>query len=299
MKKNILIKTFTALVLVVSAAGIANAADPAGAKTLADAPGSPSDYVWILVSVFLVFFMQAGFALVESGFCRAKNVINLLMKNLVDFAVGSIGYFLIGFAFMFGDDVGGIIGSSGWLLLGDSFDVGTYLLFMFQVVFVGTAATIVSGAVAERMKFQHYIVVSAIVSAFIYPIYGHWVWGSGWLASLPFGNGFVDFAGSGVVHLIGGTVGLAGAMVLGPRFGKYGKDGKPKAIPGHSMALAALGVFILWFGWFGFNSGSTFSAHELRISVIAVNTNMAAVTGAIGALASIWIKTKKATQEWL
>jgi Amt family ammonium transporter len=166
-------------------------------------------------------------------------------------------------------------------------------MFFWQLVFAGTAATIVSGAVAERLKFPAYLIYSVVVSALIYPLYGHWVWGGGWLSKLPFGAGHVDFAGSGVVHTIGGFVGLAGALVLGPRFGKYGKDGKPRAIPGHSITLAALGTFILWFGWFGFNPGSTFSAHQLRIAVVAVNTNLAAAAGAAVALLLVFFKTKK------
>ncbi|MFQ5456210.1 MAG: ammonium transporter [Nitrospirota bacterium] len=268
--------------------------DPSGASTLKSNPGAPVDYVWVLVCAFLVFLMQAGFAMVEAGFCRVKNATNLMAKNLMDFCVGSIAYLILGFALMFGDDIAGIFGSTGWFLAGNDYDVGRYLLFIFQLVFAATAATIVSGAVAERIKFNAYFVYSIALTAIIYPIYGHWVWGGGWLSSLPFGMGHLDFAGSGVVHLVGGGVGLAGAIVLGPRFGKYGPDGSPRAIPGHSIVIAALGTFLLWFGWFGFNPGSTLSAHELRIAVIAVNTNMAAAAGAISALIIIWIKTKKA-----
>ncbi len=199
----------------------------------------------------------------------------------------------VGFALMFGVYKWGLLGTTGWFLHGGDYDVGRYLLFMFQVVFAATAATIVSGAVAERLKFRGYLMYSLVISALIYPIYGHWVWGGGWLSTLPFGLGHLDFAGSGVVHTIGGMVGLAGAIVLGPRFGKYAKNGTPRAIPGHSLTLAALGLFILWFGWFGFNAGSTLSAHELRIAVVAVNTNLAAAAGALFALITIWIKTKK------
>jgi Amt family ammonium transporter len=210
----------------------------------------------------------------------------------MDFAMTSVAYMVVGFALMFGASKGGFLGTSGWFLTGGSYDVGTYLLFMFQVVFAGTAATIVSGAVAERIKWKAYLVYSLVVGALIYPIYGHWVWGGGWLANLPFGVGHVDFAGSGVVHVIGGTVGLAGAMILGPRFGKY-VNGKARGIPGHSLTLAALGGFILWFGWFGFNPGSTLSAHELRISVIAVNTSMAAAAGSLVAMVLSWRISKK------
>ncbi len=268
-------------------------ADPTGAVTLRANPQAPVDYVWILVAAFLVFFMQAGFAMLEAGFCRAKNAVNLMMKNLMDFSMGSLAFMAVGFALMFGADKWGLFGTTGWFLHGADYDVGRYLLYMFQVVFAATAATIVSGAVAERLKFKGYLIYSLFVSALIYPIYGHWVWGGGWLSHLPFGLGHLDFAGSGVVHIVGGMVGLAGAVVLGPRFGKYTKDGTPRAIPGHSLTLAALGLFILWFGWFGFNSGSTLSAHELRISVVAVNTNLAAAAGALFALIVIYIKTKK------
>ncbi|MCG8430637.1 MAG: ammonium transporter [Candidatus Omnitrophica bacterium] len=269
------------------------AGDPTGATTLAENPQSPVDYVWVLVCGFLVFFMQAGFAMVEAGFCRAKNATNLMAKNGLDFAMASLAFFVVGYGLMMGDDAGGLFGTSGFFLKGDNYDVGNYLSFFWQLMFAGTAATIVSGAVAERLKFKAYFAYSLLLTALIYPIYGHWVWGGGWLSSIPFGLGHIDFAGSGVVHAIGGFVGLAGAIVLGPRFGKFGKDGKPKALPGHSITLAALGTFILWFGWFGFNPGSTFSAHELRIAVIAVNTNLAAAAGAIAAILIVYAKTGK------
>lgn len=286
-------KLLLPLMLMLLLPALAFGADPTGAVTLQENPGYPVDYVWVLVCAFLVFFMQAGFAMVEAGFCRAKNVTNLMMKNLMDMAMGSLAFFAIGFAIMFGADKAGLFGTSGWFLGGSAYDVDQVKLFMFQLVFAATAATIVSGAVAERLKFSSYLIYSVVVCAVIYPIYGHWVWGGGWLSSLPFGLGHLDFAGSGVVHLIGGGVGLAGAIALGPRFGKFGPDKKPKAIPGHSMSLAALGTFILWFGWFGFNPGSTLSAHELRISVIAVNTNMAAAAGALAAMIVMYTKTKK------
>ncbi len=272
---------------------VALAADATGAETLAAQPGIPVDYVWILICGFLVFFMQAGFATVEAGFCRSKNTTNLLSKNLIDFVVASLVFFAVGYGFLKGKDVGGFIGSGHWFLHGASYDVGTYLDFFWQLVFCGTAATIVSGAVAERLKFSAYLVYTFFVSLFVYPVYAHWVWGGGWLSQLPFGVGHVDFAGSGVVHAIGGFIGLAGAMVLGPRFGKYSRDGKPQAIPGHNMSLAALGTFILWFGWFGFNAGSTFSAHHLRTAVVAVNTNLAAAAGALTTLLIMYAKTRK------
>ncbi len=268
----------------------AYAGDPTGAETLKKDAGAPVDYVWVLVCAFLVFFMQAGFAFVESGFCRAKNAVNLMMKNLMDFVMGSLAFWAVGYALMMGNDWHGILGTTGWFLHGDAYDVHTYLIWMFEVVFAATAATIVSGGVAERIKFPVYLFYSILVSLVIYPIYGHWVWGGGWLSKLPFGIGAVDFAGSGVVHAIGGTIALVGAMMLGPRIGKYDEKGNVKPILGHSMTMAALGVFILWFGWFGFNPGSTLSAHELRISVIAVNTNLAAAAAALSAL--IFMKLK-------
>lgn len=267
--------------------------DSSGAATIKKDPGIALTFVWVLVSGFLVMFMQAGFAMVETGFCRAKNAANLMAKNLIDFVIGSLAFFVIGYTLLKGTDVGGIFGSGPFMLLGDQYDVNKYLDFFWQLVFCATAATIVSGAVAERLKFPAYLVYSLIVSLIVYPLYGHWVWGGGWLSKLPFGMGHLDFAGSGVVHTVGGMFGLAGAIVLGPRFGKFNKNGKPNAIPGHSITLAALGTFILWFGWFGFNPGSTFNANHLRISVIAVNTNMAAAAGGLVALLIVYAKTKK------
>jgi Amt family ammonium transporter len=253
------------------------------------------DYVWTLVAAALVFFMQAGFALVEAGFTRAKNAVNIMMKNLMDFAVGSIVYWAIGFGLMFGATTTGWFGTSGFFL--SDFSVGgdpwVLAFWMFQVVFAATAATIVSGAMAERTKFSGYLLYSAVISAFIYPVFGSWAWGSllngsGWLEGL----GFIDFAGSTVVHSIGGWAALAGAIVLGPRIGKYSKDGKVKAIPGHNIPLAALGVFILWLGWFGFNPGST-TAGNKDIAMIFVNTNLAAAAGAVIAMITSWMIFKK------
>ena len=278
--KKLLVQAATILLVT----SISFAADPTGAITLKHNPKSPVDYIWILICSFLVFFMQAGFAFVEAGFCRAKNVTNLMMKNLMDFVMGSLAFFAIGYALMMGKDWHRLIGITGWFLYGSSYDVHEYLIWMFEVVFAATAATIVSGGVAERIKFGVYLFYSAVISAIIYPIYGHWAWGDGWLSKLPFGVGAVDFAGSGVVHAIGGTIALVGAMMLGPRIGRYDIKGNSKPIIGHSISMAVLGVFILWFGWFGFNSGSTLSAHELRISIIAVNTNLAAAAGALAAL---------------
>jgi len=289
VKKGGVILVITLLIFLMTQQ-VALAADPTGVGGTADAT---INYVWILVCAFLVMFMQPGFAILEAGFCRAKNVTNLITKNLMDFVIGSIAFFLIGYAIMMGNDWHGLWGTQGWFMLGDYYDTDTYLNMFWMLVFCATAATIVAGAVAERLKFKAYLIYSVVVSAIIYPIYGHWVWGGGWLSQLPFGMGALDFAGSGVVHAIGGFVGLAGALVLGPRFGRYDRDGKPRAIPGHSIALAGLGVFILWFGWFGFNPGSTYDAHHLRISVVAVNTNLAAAAGGLMALLIAHWKTKR------
>ncbi len=254
-----------------------------------------ADYVWTMVAAALVFFMQPGFALVECGFTRAKNAVNIIMKNLLDFSMGSIFYWAIGFGLMFGVTQTGWFGTSCFFLSDFSPGKDPWVLafWMFQVVFAATAATIVSGAMAERTKFIGYLIYSAAICGFIYPIFGSWAWGSlyqgnGWLENL----GFIDFAGSTVVHSIGGWTSLAGAIVLGPRIGKYSKEGKVQPIPGHNIPLAALGVFILWFGWFGFNPGSTTAANK-DIAMIFVNTNLAAAAGAILAMITAWIKFKK------
>ena len=248
--------------------------------------------VWTCVAAFLVFFMQAGFAMVEAGFTRAKNAVNILMKNLMDFSIGTIAFFVVGFGLMFGA-TNGVFGTTDFAIAnivksGDG-SHWNYTFLIFQTVFAGTAATIVSGAMAGRTKFKSYLVYSVFICAFIYPIFGSWAWGSllngnGWLENL----GFCDFAGSTVVHSVGGWLALAGAIVLGPRLGKYGPDGKPKAILGHNITLAALGVFILWFGWFGFNPGST-TLGDGEIGRVAVTTNLAAAAGAIVAMIVSWI----------
>ena len=250
--------------------------------------------VWTCIAAFLVFFMQAGFAMVEAGFTQAKNAVNILMKNLMDFSIGTIAFFLVGFGLMFGA-TNGFFGTTDFAIknvLGDGAH-WNYTFLIFQTVFAGTAATIVSGAMAGRTKFKSYLVYSVFICAFIYPIFGSWAWGSllngnGWLEKL----GFCDFAGSSVVHSVGGWLALSGAIMLGPRFGKYGPDRKPKAILGHSIPLAALGVFILWFGWFGFNPGST-TVGNGEIGRVAVTTNLAAAAGAVMAMIISWLKGKK------
>ena len=253
---------------------------------------SSVDTLWTLLGTVLVFFMQAGFAMVETGFTRAKNAANIIMKNLMDFVLGSLGFFLIGYSIMFGDDIAGIIGTPALFMEGlDSTIPGT-VHFMFQNVFAATAATIVSGAVAERTKFSSYLVYSFIISLLIYPISGHWIWGGGWLAQM----GFIDFAGSTAVHMVGGVAALVGAAVVGPRIGKY-KDGKAQVIPGHNLTIGALGVFILWFAWFGFNGASTVAATGdetlALIGTIFLNTNLSAVTATLVTLLFTWAKYGK------
>lgn len=256
------------------------------------------DTVWVLVTAFLVFFMNAGFALVESGFCRAKNCVNILAKNYVVFAVSSIAFWLVGFGLMFGNGNPfiGLTGFASSLINESSFFssldwtvVPMAAKFFFQLVFAGTAATIVSGAVAERIKFPAFILFSAMMTAFLYPVAGHWIWGGGFLSAL----GFHDFAGSTVVHSIGGWAALTGAMILGPRIGRFSAAGKPTLIRGHNMTGATLGGLILWLGWFGFNPGSTMAADGRAIAHIALTTNLAAAAGTLTALCASWIIQKK------
>jgi len=247
---------------------------------------------WTMVAASLVFFMQAGFAMVEAGFTRSKNAGNIVLKNLMDFVVASLAFWVLGFGLMFGPDAGGLIGlggfgspESGFAHLGLAIP---FLVFLwFQTTFAGTAATIVSGAMAERTKFSAYLIFSTAITLLVYPMVGHWIWGGGWLAQL----GFVDFAGSTVVHSVGAWAALAGLLLLGPRIGRFDKQGQPRKITGHNLVLAALGVFILWFGWFGFNPGSTLAATDLSIGRIAVTTNLAAAAGALAALLSAYVRT--------
>ena len=249
---------------------------------------SAIDTSWTLLGAALVFFMQAGFAMVETGFTRSKNAGNIIMKNLMDFSLGTPIYWLIGFGIMFGG-TSALIGGFDFMTNGGE---GGFTTLIFQTVFCATAATIVSGAMAERTKFSSYCIYSMVISAVIYPISGHWVWGGGWLAQL----GFHDFAGSTAVHMVGGVAALVGAAFLGPRIGKYDKNGKPKAIPGHSLTLGALGVFILWFCWFGFNGASTVAmtngAYESAASGY-VTTNMAAAVATVTVMCITWIRYGK------
>ena len=250
------------------------------------------DFVWTLVAAVLVFLMQAGFALVETGFTRSKNAVNIIMKNFMDVSAGVLVFFVIGFGLMFGTSATGWFGTDGFFLAGIE-DPWSFAFFVFQAVFAATAATIVSGAVAERTKFTGYLVFSILITGVIYPVFGSWAWGSlyngdGWLEGL----GFIDFAGSTVVHSIGGWAALAGAIVVGPRADKYDAEGKPRHLAGHSMPLAGLGGFILWFGWFGFNAGST-TAGTTDIALIALNTFLAAGAGAVAAMLVTWIRSGK------
>lgn len=254
-----------------------------------------ADTLWVVLAAVLVFFMNLGFAAVETGFARSKNTVNILSKNFIVFAVSSLGFMLLGWGLMFGGD-NPLIGTQNLFILGDSnldfykdtltSSVPFWGKFFFQLVFCGTAATIVSGAVAERVKYISFIVFSFVLTLAIYPIVGHWIWGGGWLANL----GFLDFAGDTVVHSVGGWAALTGAIILGPRYGKYDKNGKPKAIPGHSMALAVIGLFVLWLGWFGFNPGSTMSfQNPADVVHILVATNTAAVAAVLTSTATSWI----------
>jgi Amt family ammonium transporter len=265
------------------------AADEAGESVVDSVTSQISglDTVWVLLAAFLVFFMQAGFGMVEAGFIRAKNACNILTKNFLDYCVASIVFFLVGYAFMFGKN-SSIIGWTGFGMEGAYNPAGNipiWAFWLFQAAFCGAAATIVAGAMAERMKFHAYLLYTIVISALVYPIIGHWVWSeAGWLYKL----GFMDFAGSTVVHATGGWAAFIGAVLLGPRLGKY--NGQTKAIAGHSIPLAALGVFILWFGWFGFNPGSSLGVEgqESLIGLVAINTNLAAAAGAIMAMVTVW-----------
>jgi Amt family ammonium transporter len=277
--------------------------------------------VWTLIAGFMVMFMQAGFALVETGFTQKKNVAHTMGMNFMVYAVGMIGFWICGFAFMFGGGLNaatlggapgvipheyiihmfgkdfGIVGSVGFFLNSKVYDVGVFTLFLFQMVFMDTTATIPTGSMAERWSFKSFLIFGFFISMFVYPIFGNWVWGGGWLSQLGvnfgLGHGDVDFAGSSVVHMVGGMAALAGAIVIGPRVGKYGKNGEVNTIPGHNIPMAILGTFILAFGWFGFNPGSTLAGTDMRISVVAVNTMLASAAGALSALAFMYMKGQK------
>jgi Amt family ammonium transporter len=282
--------------------------------------------VWTLLCGFLVMFMQAGFALVETGLTRAKNVAHTMGMNFMVYAIGMIGYWVCGYALQMGG-VGtlatlggtaplnheftvtlfgksfGLFGLKGFFLSGDTYDVGVFTLFLFQMVFMDTAATIPTGAMAERWKFSAFVIFGFFMAMIVYPLFANWVWGAGWLSQLGanfgLGHGHVDFAGSSVVHMVGGVAALAGAIVIGPRIGKYTKDGEPIAIPGHHIPMALAGTFILAFGWFGFNPGSTLAGGDLRIAVVAVNTMLAGAAGALSAMVYVWRRFGKPDPTWM
>ncbi|MBO05594.1 MAG: ammonium transporter [Parcubacteria group bacterium] len=259
------------------------------------------DLAWTLLCGFLVFNMRAGFAFLGAGFLQKKNTLNYLTMSFMDFCVGGLIYWAFGFALMFGgsylafglDAGNALFGYSGFFLSFGSFDYSTSKLWLFQMMFSAAACTIVAGAVAERIKFNVHVICSAALCGIMYPVYGHWVWGGGWLASLPFGSGMKDFAGSGVVHGIGGLIALVGAWMVGPRFGKYNPDGTPNMFHGHNLSFVVLGTLFLLFGWFGFNAGSTLGSTDLRVSIIASNTFLAACTGGITLMYITYYNTGK------
>lgn len=276
-----------------------------------------SNFVWVMICAFMVFFFQCGFAMVETGFCRAKNAAHTMTMNFMVFLVGAVGFFLIGFALQMGGSggvstlgsggsvlnkvlsipgLGGIIGYKGFALSG-TYDVGVYALFFFHMVFMDTTVTIPTGAMAERVKYSAVVITSFFISMFLYPLFGNWVWGGGWLSTLGktfgIGHGVVDFAGSAVVHSMGGMIALAGAIVIGPRIGKFKKDGTARAFPGHDIPMAIIGTIVLFFCWFAFNAGSTLNASDLRLSVVATNTMIAGAVGGLVAMFYMWIKYGK------
>ncbi|HBE44165.1 MAG TPA: ammonium transporter [Deltaproteobacteria bacterium] len=351
MRKRLVVLLLLVMILGLAVASLAGETDPTGAKTggatevVGASPNAPTaddlknlamneplaakladvvghnriaiNFVWTLICGFLVMFMQAGFALAETGFTRAKNAGHTMAMNFMVYGIAMLGYWICGFALqmggvggvaslaggtggldgefvihLFGKDFG-LFGTKGFFLSGVAYDAAIFALFLFQMVFMDTAATIPTGAMAERWSFKSFVIFAFFIGMFTYPMYANWVWGGGWLSQIGknfgLGHGTLDFAGSSVVHMTGGVAALAGAMVLGPRLGKYNKDGKPNAIPGHHIPMAVLGCFILAFGWFGFNAGSTLAGGDLRISVIATNTMLASASGAFFAMLYMWI----------
>ncbi len=341
-KVSLFVLTGFLLSMLIPIISYAGGADPSGAATggisdvTAAIPGKPTleevaavvghnkisiNFVWTLITGFLVMFMQAGFAMVETGMTRAKNAAHTMTMNMMIYPLGMLGFYVCGFALMFGGfgplgvlggvDVlnqefvinlfgkdFGLFGMKGFFLSGDCYDSAIFTLFLFQMVFMDTTATIPTGSMAERWKFSAFMLYGCAVGTILYPVYGNWVWGGGWLATLGknfgLGHGHVDFAGSSVVHLTGGVLALIGAAIIGPRIGKYNRDGSPNAIPGHNIPMAVIGTLILAFGWFGFNPGSTLAGTDLRIGVVAVNTMLASATGAIVSCLWMWlVRTKK------
>jgi ammonium transporter, Amt family len=319
-----------ALAVGLSSAGVS---DPTGAsyvvatgsETISDVATTAnkgyygSNFVWVMITGFMVFFFQCGFAMVETGFCRGKNAAHTMTMNFMVFLVGAIGYFLTGFAFQFGGSggaaglgtgggalnamtsipgLGGIFGHTGFMLSGNGiYDPGIYALFFFQMVFMDTTVTIPTGAIAERVKYSAVVILSLFISMFLYPFFGNWVWGGGWMATLGanfgLGHGVVDFAGSAVVHSMGGMIALAGAIVIGPRIGKFKKDGTSRPFPGHNIPMAIVGTIILFFCWFSFNAGSTLNASDFRLAIVATNTMVAGAIGGLVAMFYMWIRYGK------
>ncbi len=338
MKKSaklgaILLLLCTLAVMLVLALSPAGGSDPtgasyvatSGAETLSDVATTANkgyygaNYTWVMITGFMVFFFQCGFAMVETGFCRGKNAAHTMTMNFMVFLIGAIGYFLVGFAIQFGGsggaaglgtgggaldamlsipDFGGIMGYKGFILSGTGiYDPGIYALFFFQMVFMDTTITIPTGAIAERVKYSAVIITSLFIAMFLYPLFGNWVWGGGWLSTLGknfgLGHGVVDFAGSSVVHAMGGMLALAGAIVIGPRIGKFKKDGTARPFPGHDIPMAIIGTIILFFCWFSFNAGSTLNASDFRLAIVATNTMIAGAIGGVVAMFYMWVKYGK------
>jgi Amt family ammonium transporter len=320
-----------ALTTILAVTALASSADPTGtsyialtgSETLTDVATTANkayygaNFIWVMITGFMVFFFQCGFAMVETGFCRGKNAAHTMTMNFMVFLVGAIGYFLTGFALQFGGSggavslgsggaaldamlsipgLGGIMGYKGFML-GGTYDAGIYALFFFQMVFMDTTVTIPTGSMAERVKYSAYVIIAFFISMFLYPLFGNWVWGGGWLSTLGknfgLGHGVVDFAGSAVVHSMGGMIALAGAIVIGPRIGKFKKDGTSRAFQAHDMPMAIIGTIILFFCWFSFNAGSTLNASDFRLAVVATNTMIAGAVGGLVAMFYMWIKYGK------
>ena len=296
---------------------------PSGTETLSDVATQANkayygaNFTWVMITGFMVFFFQCGFAMVETGFCRGKNAAHTMTMNFMVFLVGAVGYFLVGFAIQFGGSggalglgtggsvldamlkipgLGGIMGYKGFMLSG-TYDAGVYALFFFQMVFMDTTVTIPTGSMAERVKYSSYVITAFFISMFLYPFFGNWVWGGGFLATLGsnfgLGHGVIDFAGSAVVHSMGGMIALAGAIVIGPRIGKFKKDGTARSFPGHNIPMAIIGTIILFFCWFSFNAGSTLNASDFRLAIVATNTMIAGAIGGVAAMFYMWIKYGK------
>jgi len=332
--KRVIVVLLTVMLVTIAFSAIVSAAgDPSGAgydnstgteslsdvATMASKAQISANFVWVMITGFMVFFFQCGFAMVETGFCRGKNAAHTITMNFMVFLVGAVGYFIAGFALQMGGSggninlgsggsvlngllsipgLGGILGYKGFFLQsGGTYDAGVYALFFFQMVFMDTTVTIPTGSMAERVKYSAYVIIAFYISIIAYPLFANWVWGGGWLATLGakfgLGHGVVDFAGSAVVHSMGGMMALSGAIVIGPRIGKFTKEGKARAFPGHHIPMAIVGTIILFFCWFSFNAGSTLNAGDFRLAVVATNTMIAGAIGGLVAMFYMWIKFGK------